>query len=520
MSGEYSEYLRDESRATGYAESISFPRSEDEVVAILDYFIGSGTTITVQGARTGLAAGAVPRGGHVLNLGRMNEVTGCRTDEAGHFFFTVQPGVILSQLKKCINSKKFDISGWSERSRQAFAAFSQAGEQFFPTDPTESSATIGGMVACNASGARSFFYGPTRKHITALRVVLSGGKSIALRRGEVFADLRTLTLVTEQGDTVKISLPTFKMPKVKNTSGYHIEDNMDAIDLFIGSDGTLGVITEIEVALTALPAVIWGTTCFFTCETNSMDFVSSIRQSIPDITAIEFFDGDALRLLQRQKMESTAFAQLPGLEDWMEGAVYVELHCNDEKTAIQRLFEIGRQLEQAGGREQNTWVARNQSDLDRLLFFRHAIPESVNMLIDRRRKENPAITKLASDMSVPDDQLACVMQMYRSTLRDEGLESAIWGHIGNNHLHVNILPRDKGDYLRGKELFARWAVEVTHMGGAVSAEHGIGKLKTDYLALMYGESHITEMTALKKTVDPAEILGAGNLFALQKEVSV
>ncbi len=516
MTDEYAEYLRDESRTVGCAESISFPKNEEEIIQIFKSLRGSGMQVTIQGARTGLAAAAVPNSGHVMNLSRMDGITACRADHQDNFFLTVQPGVILSQLKKRIEGKKFDLSKWNDESKAALAALCQTGEQFFPTDPTESSATLGGMVACNASGARSFFYGPTRRHINALRIVLTDGSTLAIRRGEKFADRRQLTLTTEQGGSLPLSLPTLQMPKVKNASGYYIEDNMDAIDLFIGSDGTLGVITEIEIALSPLPPVIWGVSCFFMNESDSIAYVASLRHSVPDVAAIEFFDGDALAILRDQKVHNPAFSHLPMVEEWMRTAIYVELHCADDATAAQRLFQLGRIFEQSGGREENSWVARNQADLDRLLFFRHAIPESVNMLIDKRKQTSPTITKLGTDMAVPDEHLPYIMGMYRKTLGEKGLESAVWGHIGDNHLHVNILPRNADDYLRGKELYVQWAAEVTRLGGAVSAEHGVGKLKANFLTVMYGEKHIAEMAALKAAFDPGWVLGIGNLFAPPK----
>ena len=134
------------------------------------------------------------------------------------------------------------------------------------------------------------------------------------------------------------------------------------------------------------------------------------------------------------------------------------------------------------------------------------------MFIDERKKVDPIITKLGADMSVPDQYLSEVVSLYRTTLQEKGLETATWGHIGNNHLHVNILPRDGEDYRKGKALYARWARAVTAMGGAVSAEHGVGKLKRDFLKVMYGEQHILEMARMKQTLDPGFQFGRGNLF--------
>jgi D-lactate dehydrogenase (cytochrome) len=167
---------------------------------------------------------------------------------------------------------------------------------------------------------------------------------------------------------------------------------------------------------------------------------------------------------------------------------------------------------ESGGSEKDSWVARNNTNRDSLLFFRHAVPESVNMLIDRRKKEDPSITKLGADMSVPGHRLHHVMSMYRSMLDESGLQSAIWGHIGDNHLHVNILPHNEEEYKKGQALVALWAAEITKLGGSVSAEHGIGKLKTVFLTMMYGQDHVNEMAALKAVFDPKGLLCAGNMF--------
>jgi len=510
---EFSEYLKDESRMIGTAESISFPKSEEEVVKIINEVYSKGIPITFQGARTGLSAGAVPQTGHIMNLSRMNSINGMRRDEKGNFYLTCQAGTILSQLRKQIEGRKFDISNWTIASKKAFEEFCNAPEHFFSPDPTESSATIGGMVACNASGARSYLYGPTRKYVTAVKIVLYNGDTLSIRRGEVFANGRHLKLVTDQGHRINAVLPGYQMPKTKNASGYYIENDMDAIDLFIGSDGTLGIITEIEIKLLPLPKIMWGISCCFEKESAAIEFVIALREQIKDIAAIEFFDENSLNILRIQKDENPAFSKLLPIEKRINTIIYIELHCENEKLAVENLVKIARLINESGGNEEDTFVARNDTDRDNLYFFRHAVPESVNMLIDKRKKKDPVITKLGTDMSVPDEYLKHIINMYRSMLKDYGLESAIWGHIGNNHLHVNILPNNEEEYKKGKALYNEWAANITRLGGAVSAEHGVGKLKANYLTVMYGEKHINEMAALKAVFDPKGLLCAGNMFA-------
>ncbi len=424
---EFEEYGHDESRTSGEASSISFPTTEDEVRAILKKLHAERVPVTVQGARTGLAAGAVPHGGHILNTSRMNRYLGLRRDEQGRFLLRVAPGVVLSELRKQLGKKVLPTAGWDQASLEAYEEFQEAPEQFFPTDPTEASACLGGMAACNASGARSYAYGPMRPHVTGLHVALTDGDLLELRRGEVFAQGRRLSLVTVQGRTLELDLPDYTMPKTKNASGYFVADDMDAIDLFIGACGTLGVITELEITLQAAPAVVWGVSCFFDSEDKAVSFTDSVRPVLFHAAAIEYFDAGALDILRRQREQSTAFASLPALDKDAKVCVYVELDCDDEAQATEELYHLGWVLELAGGSDDATWVARTEVDRECQRFFRHAVPESVNMLIDERRRTDPTITKLGSDMSVPNARLADVIALYRRTLAESGLESAAWG---------------------------------------------------------------------------------------------
>ena len=509
------EYLRDESKKVGYAESISFPETHAQVQEIMAELYKTGTPVTVQGSRTGLASAAVPFGGHVLNLSRMDKVLGMRQED-DRFYITVQPGVILQKLNKSIAARAFNTETWDEASQETYKAFTKTPVQMFTPDPTESTAAIGGMVACNASGARSYHYGATRRHINAIRGVLADGRTIALRRGEVFANGLELKLQTEEGSTVTVQLPTYKMPNCKNASGYYCHENMDAIDLFIGSDGTLAVMTEIEISLLPTPALTWGVTAFFPDQYKAVAYTKLVRSVAEGIAAIEYFDTFALDILRKQKAENTAFAGLPFLPEEYGCAVYTELHCDSEEQAYALLENLGNYCTEAGGNPDMTWVATSDSDRDMLHFFRHAVPESVNMQVERSKRNYPEITKVGGDLAVPDEHFETLLALYDTTLAEEGLLHAAWGHIGDNHIHVNILPRDMDEYSRGKALLARWAGEVSRMGGAVSAEHGVGKLKAPFLEMMYGTDHIREMAALKAAFDPKCMLGRGNLFAPQE----
>ena len=130
------------------------------------------------------------------------------------------------------------------------------------------------------------------------------------------------------------------MPKTKNASGYYVADDMDAIDLFIGACGTLGVITELEIALQPASAVVWGVSCFFDSEDKAVAFTDSVRPVLSHAAAIEYFDAGALDILRRQREQSTAFASLPALDDEAKVCVYVELDCDDEAQATEELYHL------------------------------------------------------------------------------------------------------------------------------------------------------------------------------------
>ena len=520
--GQFEEFLRDESRSVGSADSISFPETLEEVRFIVSLMGRQGKPLTIQGARTGLTGGAVPHSGHVLNLSRMNRLLGIRFDPTqGHFFLVTQPGVILSQIRQALETLNFNTVDWSQDSLTALGLLRQAGPHFFTPDPTETSASIGGMINCNASGARSFFYGPTRDYVEAIKVLLADGSMVSLRRGQQRVTNGHFSLQTDCGRLLTGNIPHYDMPAVKNASGYYLKPEMDVLDLFIGSEGTLGIIVEAELQLMPLPKAIWGVTAFFPGEEQALLFVRGVRGEdvegfgtppAPRPVAIEFFDARALDLLRHQKANSAAFGQILDLAPHYHTAIYVEFHGESDAEITATMLELGQSISACGGSELDTWVAANARDMEKLQLFRHAIPESVNMLIDQRRRTSAGLTKLGTDMAVPDQDLTQMMHLYHERIAALDLEGVVFGHIGNNHVHVNILPRQMDDYLRGKELYLEWARQAVSWGGTVSAEHGIGKLKTAFLAEMYGEAGLEKMRVVKQLFDPAGMLSPGNMF--------
>ncbi|KPK61839.1 MAG: hypothetical protein AMK73_07555 [Planctomycetes bacterium SM23_32] len=150
--------------------------------------------------------------------------------------------------------------------------------------------------------------------------------------------------------------------------------------------------------------------------------------------------------------------------------------------------------------------------MDEMKRLRHAVPETVNAIIGRRKIEVPELHKVGTDMAVPDESVGAMMAFYERRLAECGLEHVIFGHIGDGHLHVNVLPRTGGELEQGEELYVEFAREAVRLGGSVAAEHGIGRIKKRFLPIQFGAEHLAAMRAVKAALDPDGILNPGVLF--------
>lgn len=388
---------------------------------------------------------------------------------------------------------------------------------FYPPDPTEWSCQLGGTVATNASGSRSFKYGSTRRYVERLEIVLPTGDVLKIKRGEIFSDSNGLiAITTDAGKTIHAKIPTYLQPNVrKNTSGYFSGEKVDAIDLFIGSEGTLGVITEIEFKLLPKPKGFLSGIIFFKTEKNLLEFVAEARkisfetrqnegqkskvESLKslDATLLEYFDEEALKFIKEK------FPQTP---DNMAGAIFFEQETTDE-TEDSLFLEWNDLLEKHNAEIDVSWFTTSEEDRQKMRDFRHALPVSVNEWIVKHKQR-----KVSTDIAVPDENFASMLRFYKKSLQDWGLNYVIFGHIGDNHLHVNILPKDTEEAEKAKHLYGRFIAQGIMLGGTISAEHGIGKVKSKYLYVMYGERYLNEMAELKRVFDPKGILGRNNIF--------
>jgi D-lactate dehydrogenase (cytochrome) len=491
---EIQSFLGDSSHVSGgFAERVVFPDNARDVAEILGEASRTQTPVTISGAGTGTVAGRVPFGGVVLATDKLNRIKQITHEDLGGGRAVAEAGVILGDFQRAVESEGL----------------------LYPPDPTERSCFLGGTVATNASGARTFKYGPTRNYVERLKIALATGELIEIRRGELYADANgKITIPLPSGRLIETRLPTYRMPQVrKHASGYYIAPGMDVIDLFIGSEGTLGVILEVEAKLLPKPEGLLSGVVFFKSEEDLLAFVREARDrslanvvggrtlsegSALDARALEYFDIESLRFL-RQKY--------PRIPNEALGAIFFEQEttASTEDSLMNAWLSL---LERHNALADDSWFATNEADQAGLREFRHALPVLMNEWFARHNQR-----KVSTDMAVPDEAFAGMLRFYQNSLRGGNLRYTIFGHIGDNHVHVNILPRDDDEASRSWEIYRRFIRRAVEVGGTISAEHGIGKLKREYLRELYGDEHLREMAALKHVFDPVGILGKGNMFS-------
>ena len=464
-------YLEDSSNLKGgHLDEVFIPKDIDEVSSIIREANLKGAPITISGAGTGQAGGRIPFGGAVLSCEKLTMIKEINnTDKGG--MINVEAGVLIDDLKTASKEKKL----------------------FYTYDPTEQTAFVGGTIATNASGARSFKYGSTRKFVQSLKVVLADGSIFSIRRGDIKAN--GLNMEFSSGSkTYKFKLPSYQMPNTKNSAGYYSKKDMDLIDLFIGQEGTLGVIVEAELFLLKAPKGFFSFFVFLKDKEKAWSFVD--KASLLNPSAIEYFDHNSIELLQNK------YGNVPS---GSEAALLIEDEINMNEEEIEEkwekaLFENGISLD-------NTWAAMSEKSHLEFLEKRRYIPEKMSEMA-----KSGGFTKVSTDLAVPKDKSLVMINFYEEKLKNSQLEHYIFGHIGDAHLHVNMLPKDEIEYKKAKELQLDFIKKSISLGGTVSAEHGIGKTKKEFLKLLYGEKGIEEMIAVKKALDPKLILGRGNIF--------
>ncbi len=494
----------------GRADGVAFPRSEAEVAALLREH----RRVLPVGAQSSVTGGATPDGGIVLGTAKMASIL-----EITDTFARVPPGLPIVTLKQALAAER----------------------RYYPPAPTYDGAFVGGTISTNASGAATFKYGSTRDWVRALTVVLACGEVLDLERGRVHAHPDGFFEIEASGGVIKVPVPTYRMPDVpKRSAGYFAAPGMDLIDLFIGAEGTLGVVVEATLGIIS-PAPA---TCLalvpFPSEAQALAVVAHLRERSKrawrerdprglDVSAIEMLDRRCLAMLREDGSDRKHGVSLPPDTDV---ALLVQLELPAGTTGEETYRQIANALEPGGdatplglfcrlldkaGVLDNVEVAvpGDQARAQQFFDFRESAPEAVKQRVAAAKERvDPGIQKTAADMIVPFDRFGEMMAIYRRGYERRGLPYAIWGHVSDGNVHPNVIPRTLADVEAGQEAILEFGREVVSRGGSPLSEHGVGRspVKQALLRLLYGDRGIEDMRAVKRALDPEWKLAPGVIF--------
>ncbi len=496
--------LTDESRYTeGTPEQVFFPESEEDILLAVGAAHSENRSITLIGGKTGIVGAAVPTDGCVaICFSSMNKILRVIPHNDGTCLLECEPGITLKEIGRFLAAGP---QAWPGPPPEG--ELPDAKHFFYPPDPTEMDAELGGTVATNASGARSYLFGATRAHVDAISIVLASGETATIKRGDCVSVNGVITLVTDQGPLYRIPVPFIKQGPAKNAAGYYIKSSMDLVDLLIGSEGTLAIFSSITIKVLREPCFLSGLT-FFPSRMAAFSFADFLQKE-QRVAAIEYFDSSALALLAAHRSGT-----LKALPDFPQGgtAVLWEFSEGEGATFENEMERWESALSGCGSSFDKTLAGFDDQGHERLKAFRHAVPEFVNNVIALNKSKALSIRKVSTDTAVPLDRFRQVFAQQASLLEKTGIRYAIFGHLGDGHLHINLMPNNDHEMTSALEAYDQLMTIAIDNDGTISAEHGIGKLKKKYLLKMYGEEAIGAMKRIKNVFDPDGLLNPGNLF--------
>ncbi len=427
-------------------DAVARPRSRDEVIALVTECAASRTPITAAGGQTSTTGASITDRGLLLHLGALDRVLEVNAAER---WIRVECGARLGEVKRTLAAEGLLLA---------------------PDPTSEDDVTIGGAIACNASGARTLRYGATRAHVRALTVVMADGSVIAVRR------------------------PALE----KNTVGLSFAQ--DPVDWFVGSEGTLGIIVDAELSLLPLPAHVIGLAIPFASEANAFAFIVAAREERAlRPRCLEFFDERALALARGEAASGAA---------WNAQAMVYTEDDRDDPEALDEWLALAERMQAT---VDDIEVFDGESSLREARRRRHLIPATMNERGARCRPDGGR--KVSTDWAVPHRRLEEAVHIARAAAERAGVEPpVVYGHAGNGHPHENFIAHNADELARVDSAVEETLRSVLSMGGTVAAEHGIGKLKAKWLPLQMTALQRNVMRAVKRELDPHGLLAPGNIL--------
>jgi D-lactate dehydrogenase (cytochrome) len=481
--------LTDSSNLPARAEALARPATAAHAALILHACAKAGIPVTLSGGRSNLTGSASAEGGLILSFARML-LPEPAVNEADRTVLA-PVGMILEDLRNRV---------LLEADRRLF----------FPVDPTSrADATVGGCLACNASGFIPGEAGAVRRWVRELDVLTPDGFLVRATRGQYVSENGLFELRRPDGTVVSIPVPRYARPAIKNASGpWSAPDGrLDFLDLIIGSEGIFGVVTQAVLQLDPSPRDRLDLFLSLPSESAALALRAALAERAPGglagLSALEYFGVNCRRFMNH---ESTLFHGTDPV------AVYIQAPLPD-RLAADAAEEWLALLEKAACGVNLDAVMLLDNERDRALFMdaRHSMPAHAVELVQRR-----GTFTLMTDTVVPPARFADFLEDAHALIRRETLDYLTFGHLGDCHLHITLLP-EKDQVAAAAAVYDRIVDLSAARGGVYSGEHGTGKRKRADFLKCYGPGAAEQIRRCKAALDPLFLLNRGNVVEPEGE---
>ena len=385
-----------------------------------------------------------------------------------------------------------------------YLAKNDPGFGFMP-NPTEPTSTIGGLISTNAKGTNFLRYGAISDNLESIKVLLLNGTIINVTKDDKDISILGLTDLDKEklvSKNIAINYP--------GIIGFH--KNKSILELFAGTEGILGIILEATLVLKKKVKNKYGVFFFFR-ENKAIEFQNAIK-NLEDfkefgVSSLEFFDNNSLDIIRSYKTKKTKLNKIPDINPLFKEALYLELEKDDLDTLEEKLMSILELFFTLGGFEDDTWAGVGEDEISKFQVLRHALPEAINIIVEENRKNEPSITKLSCDFKL-DNNFDNLLKMYLDI--PLSIPHALFGHILDNHLHLNFMPTNKDELDKSLNIIDSLANFVSKNNGCLAFENGIGKLKVDLIKKYLDKDLLSNAKIIKEAVDSNYLVNSGNIL--------
>lgn len=476
-------FVKDQSNLPGTAQGVARPTSARECAIILRACSLARIPLTISGGRSNLTGSATPPEGIILSLARMMSPPP-QLDRSSRLF-SAPVGLILEDVR-------------NEVMRQS------QGTLYYPVDPTSrGDSTIGGTIACNASGFIPGERGATREWVDAVDFLFPDGRLAKAQRGQYLSCDGFFT-VMDGADRLTIPVPHYPRPAIKNAGGPFSAEGgeMDFVDWVVGSEGIYGVVTACTLCAAPYPPASLDLFIPLPSEDDAVrlhDFLHRhFNGHLGELLALEYF---GMNCRGHMDHEQTLFRGNNPVAVYLQ----VPLWDGDLDKAVGEWME---RLSCSGCQIDPDAVILLDNERDRKMFMesRHSLPARTLETVQHR-----GTFTIMTDTVVPPERFREFLAFTHSLLREAGMDYVAFGHLGDCHLHFTLLPT-KANLARGTELYDAIVAQAAALGGVYSGEHGTGKRKRNDFLRCYGPTGVEQVLRCKSAVDPHLILNRGNVI--------